>query len=102
MQSPDLEVPLAPTPHPLATLGGNSPQSLGTIGVNVMNSIKSAGLTGYYVNLMAMDYGSAIASNCTLGSNGKLANAVHLYESLGFAHRRTATFRAARVPAPAA
>ena len=55
----------------LATLGGNSPQSLGAIGVNVMNSIKSQGLTGYYVNLMAMDYGSAIASNCTLGSNGK-------------------------------
>ena len=55
----------------LATLGGNSPQSLGAIGVNVMNSIKSSGLTGYYVNLMAMDYGSAIASNCTLGGNGK-------------------------------
>jgi ribosomal protein S18 acetylase RimI-like enzyme len=28
--------------------------------------------------------------------------AIRLYESLGFAHRRTATFRAARVPAPAA
>jgi len=55
----------------LATLGGNSPQSLGAIGVDVMNSIKSQGLTGYYVNLMAMDYGSAIASNCTLGSDGK-------------------------------
>jgi chitodextrinase len=55
----------------LATLGGNSPQSLGGIGVNVMNAIKSSGLTGYYINLMAMDYGSAIASNCTLGSNGK-------------------------------
>ena len=55
----------------LATLGGNSPQSLGAIGVNVMNSIKSSGLTGYYINLMAMDYGSAIASNCTLGSGGK-------------------------------
>jgi chitodextrinase len=55
----------------LATLGGNAPQSLGQIGVNVMNSIKSQGLTGYYINLMAMDYGSAIASNCTLGSSGK-------------------------------
>jgi len=55
----------------LATLGGNSPQSLGQIGVNVMNSIKSQGLTGYYINLMAMDYGSAIASNCTLGGNGR-------------------------------
>jgi chitinase len=55
----------------LATLGGNAPQSLGQIGVNVMNSIKSSGLTGYFINLMAMDYGSAIASNCTLGSGGK-------------------------------
>jgi chitinase len=55
----------------LATLGGNSPQSLGSMGVNVMNSIKSHGLTGYIVNLMAMDYGSAIASNCTLNSSGK-------------------------------
>jgi len=29
-------------------------------------------------------------------------NAIRLYESLGFRHRRTATFRAARVPAPTA
>jgi len=36
-----------------------------------MNSIKAAGLSNYLVNLMTMDYGSAIASNCTLGSNGK-------------------------------
>ena len=55
----------------LATLGGNAPQSLGQIGVNVMNSIKASGLSGYFINLMAMDYGSAIASNCTLGSSGK-------------------------------
>ena len=54
----------------LATLGGNASQSLGSIGVTVMNAIKSAGLSGYYINLMAMDYGSAIASNCTLGGNG--------------------------------
>ena len=55
----------------LATLGGNAAQSLGAIGVNVMSSIKAAGLSNYIVNLMTMDYGSAIASNCTLGSNGK-------------------------------
>ena len=54
----------------LATLGGNASQSLGSMGVTVMNSIKSHGLTGYIVNLMAMDYGSAIASNCTLNSSG--------------------------------
>ena len=55
----------------LATLGGNASQSLGSMGVTVMNSIKSHGLTGYIINLMAMDYGSAIASNCTLNSSGK-------------------------------
>jgi len=55
----------------LATLGGNSAQSLGSMGVTVMNSIKSHGLTGYIINLMAMDYGSAIASNCTLNASGK-------------------------------
>ncbi len=53
----------------LATLGGNSPQSLGPIGVTVMNSIKSAGLTNYLVNLMAMDYGSTGAGNCTIVGN---------------------------------
>ena len=36
-----------------------------------MSSIKSSGLSNYIINLMTMDYGSAIASNCTLGSNGK-------------------------------
>jgi chitinase len=35
----------------LATLGGNSSQNLGSIGVTVMNSIKSAGLTHYTINL---------------------------------------------------
>ncbi len=79
----------------LATLGGNAPQSLGTIGVNVMNSIKSSGLTNYYVNLMAMDYGSAIASNCTLGSGGKcdmaqsaINSAVNLHNYWGVAYNR--------------
>jgi chitinase len=74
----------------LATLGGNSPQSLGGIGVNAMNAIKSSGLTGYYVNLMAMDYGSAIASNCTLGSGGQcdmaqsaINSAVNLHNDWG-------------------
>jgi chitinase len=55
----------------IATEGGNTPQALGSAGIMVMNSIKSHGLTNYLVNLMTMDYGSAIASNCTLGSNGK-------------------------------
>ena len=55
----------------LATEGGNVSQSLGSMGVTVMASIKSHGLTNYIVNLMAMDYGSAIAANCTLNSSGK-------------------------------
>jgi hypothetical protein len=50
----------------LATLGGNAPQSLGQTGVNVVNAIKAAGLQGYLINLMVMDYGSTIASNCTI------------------------------------
>ena len=70
----------------LATLGGNAAQSLGSAGVTTMNSIKSHGLTNYIINLMAMDYGSAIASNCVLNSSGKcdmgksaIASAVSLH-----------------------
>jgi hypothetical protein len=55
----------------LATLGGNSPQSLGSAGQMVMASIKSHGLTNYLINLMTMDYGSAIAGNCTLNASGR-------------------------------
>jgi chitinase len=74
----------------LATLGGNSPQSLGSMGVTVMASIKSHGLSNYIVNLMAMDYGSAIPSNCTLNSSGKcdmgksaIQSAVNLHNYYG-------------------
>jgi len=72
----------------LATLGGNSAQSLGSIGVTTMNAIKAAGLTNYYINLMVMDYGTAGSSVCTLGSNGRCdmgqsaitaANSLHNY-----------------------
>jgi hypothetical protein len=55
----------------IATEGGNASQSLGSAGAMVMASIKSHGLTNYLVNLMTMDYGSAIAANCTLNSSGK-------------------------------
>ena len=54
----------------IATLGGNSPQSLGETGVMVMNAIQAAGLTNYTINLMTMDYGSAIPGNCVVGSSG--------------------------------
>lgn len=53
----------------IATLGGNANQSLGAEGVLVMNAIKSAGLDTAIINLMTMDYGSAIPANCTV-SNG--------------------------------
>lgn len=55
----------------LATLGGNAPQSLGSIGVTVMQAIKNAGLQGAIINLMVMDYGSATPTNCTLNASGK-------------------------------
>ena len=74
----------------LATLGGNTAQSLGSIGVTTMNSIKSHGLTNYIVNVMAMDYGTANAGNCTLNSSGKcdmaksaIASAVSLHNYWG-------------------
>jgi len=54
----------------LQTLGGNAPDSLNALGDMVMNAIKAQGLTNYVVNLMAMDYGNPIPSNCTLGGNG--------------------------------
>jgi chitinase len=50
----------------IATLGGNSPNSLNTLGTWVMNAIKNAGLTKYTINLMVMDYGSTSAGNCTV------------------------------------
>ena len=34
--------------------------------MNVINAIKAGGLQGYLINLMVMDYGSTIPSNCTI------------------------------------
>jgi chitinase len=50
----------------LATLGGSptAGTALGTLGVEVMNAIKSIGLSSYTIDLMAMDYGSASSSIC--------------------------------------
>jgi len=50
----------------LATLGGNSPNSLNSLGQMVVNTIQSMGLTKYTINLMAMDFGGTSASNCTI------------------------------------
>lgn len=79
----------------LATFGGNSPQSLGTAGVNTMNAIRAAGLTNYYVNLMVMDYGSPRAGICTVGSDGRcdmgqsaIAAAISLHNYWGVPYNR--------------
>jgi chitinase len=53
----------------IATEGGNASPSLNSTGVAVMDAIKSVGLTKYTINLMTMDYGSAIPGNCVV-SNG--------------------------------
>lgn len=54
----------------LATLGGSSTPALGATGVEVMTAIQKAGLSHYYINLMAMDYGSTAATNCVLNAAG--------------------------------
>ncbi|WP_211251623.1 glycosyl hydrolase family 18 protein [Andreprevotia chitinilytica] len=55
----------------VATLGGNVSPSLGTFGVEVMNAIQTYGLKNYYINLMAMDYGSPGGGNCITDSSGQ-------------------------------
>jgi len=52
----------------IATLGGNAAQSLNATGVAVINAIRSAGLTGYTINLMTMDFGSTNPANCVVVS----------------------------------
>jgi len=52
----------------VATLGGNGSPALGTLGVEVVDAIQTIGLSSYTINLMTMDYGSAIASNCVVVS----------------------------------
>jgi chitinase len=50
----------------LQTLGGNASPGLNQLGSWVMQAIQSQGLTRYYIDLMTMDYGSTLASNCTI------------------------------------
>lgn len=52
----------------IATLGGNALQSLNATGVAVIDAIRSAGLTGYTINLMTMDFGSTNPANCVVVS----------------------------------
>ncbi|WP_322114245.1 carbohydrate-binding protein [Aquabacterium sp. A7-Y] len=55
----------------LATLGGNSPQSLGAAGVRTMEALKAFGMRNFIINLMVMDYGSPTPSVCTVGGDGR-------------------------------
>ena len=48
------------------TLGGNANPALGYEGVLVMNAIQKYALGNYLIDLMTMDYGSAIPSNCVV------------------------------------
>jgi hypothetical protein len=48
------------------TLGGNVQPSLSALGSSVMAAIQAAGLTNYFINLMAIADGSAEAGYCTL------------------------------------
>jgi chitinase len=54
----------------LATWGGNDGgmASLNADGQRVMQAISDTGLTGYYVNLMVMDYGDAVPRNCVVSA----------------------------------
>jgi hypothetical protein len=53
------------------SLGSGAPDPLGSTGQLVMQAIAAKGLTGYFINLMVMDYGSAGASNCVVGASGQ-------------------------------
>ncbi|KAJ3381977.1 hypothetical protein HDU92_005010 [Lobulomyces angularis] len=55
----------------IATLGGNSLNSLNYLGNLVVTEIKASGLSNYYINLMTMDYGTASNSVCALNVNQK-------------------------------
>jgi hypothetical protein len=52
----------------LATLAASDGNlgSLNALGAQVLQAIRDAGLSDYYVNLMVMDYGAAIPGNCVV------------------------------------
>jgi hypothetical protein len=50
----------------LNSLGGNAIQSLDLSGQYTMSAIQTAGLTNYYINLQAMDYGAPSAAICVV------------------------------------
>ena len=78
----------------LAVFGGNMANDLGTLGIEVMNAIKSYGLTNYYINVMAMDYGSTTAGNCAVSGSScdmaqsaiNAATSVHNFYGVPYSH----------------
>ena len=63
---------LAPAPagaSQATSWGSSAPDSFNTYGDWVMQAIQTYGLKNYTINLMTMDYGSAIPGNCVV-SNG--------------------------------
>jgi hypothetical protein len=53
------------------SLGTNATEPLDTEGQYVMNAIAAYGLTGYVIDLMVMDYGTAGADVCVVGPSGR-------------------------------
>ncbi len=52
-----------------ASWGSSAPDGLNIYGDEVMQAIRSVGLTNYSINLMVMDYGAAQLGNCVLSGS---------------------------------
>ena len=78
----------------LAVFGGNMANDLGTLGTEVMSAIQSQGLSNYYINVMAMDYGSTTAGNCAVVNGScdmaqsaiNAATSVHNFYGVPYSH----------------
>jgi chitinase len=78
----------------LAVFGGNMANDLGSLGIEVMTAIKAQGLSNYYINVMAMDYGSTTAGNCAVVNGScdmaqsaiNAATSVHNFYGVPYSH----------------
>jgi len=78
----------------LAVFGGNMANDLGTLGIEVMQAIQAQGLSNYYINVMAMDYGSTTAGNCAVVNGScdmaqsaiNAATSVHNFYGVPYSH----------------
>jgi len=68
LRSAQLRHPRLRLSFTLATWAGSddAAASLNADGTRVLSALRAAGVTGYYVNLMVMDYGAATARNCVV------------------------------------